>query len=320
MAVLCANLIFGLNIPVSKALLTQWMTPFGYMAARTLVATIVFWVIQGFLPKEKVTPKDLAIIATGGIMEFVVSQSLTAVSLQYTSPVYFSLIVALSPLVVMLLAAIFLKEPITGKKMAGVVLGIAGALLMIVQIDNSASGKNSLWGIFLAVISVTAFSVYLIIIRSVAQKYTTVTQMKWMFLFAAIILVPLGCTEYSEQTLFSADMTFDPANDLRATFPRFTRENMQANMPLVTMLNGIAMRKGASSAQIALAWLLAQKPFIVPIPGMDKLEYLDDNIASTELTLTQEDLQEIEDGLSKIEIHGARLSQALLDDIHEDIK
>lgn len=203
-AVLCANLIFGLNIPISKALLSQWMTPFGYMASRTFAATIIFWIIQSFLSKEKVSPKDLAIIAMGGIMGFVVSQSLTAISLQYTSPVYFSLIVALSPLVVMLLAAVFLKEPITGKKMAGVVLGIAGALLMITQIDNSASGKNNLWGIFLAIISVTAFSVYLIIIRSVAQKYTTVTQMKWMFLFAAIILVPLGCTEYSEQTLFSA--------------------------------------------------------------------------------------------------------------------
>ena len=203
-AVLCANLIFGLNIPISKALLSQWMTPFGYMASRTFAATIIFWIIQSFLPKEKVSPKDLAIIAMGGIMGFVVSQSLTAISLQYTSPVYFSLIVALSPLVVMLLAAVFLKEPITGKKMVGVVLGIAGALLMITQINNSASGKNNLWGIFLAIISVTAFSVYLIIIRSVAQKYTTVTQMKWMFLFAAIILVPLGCTEYSEQALFSA--------------------------------------------------------------------------------------------------------------------
>lgn len=170
----------------------------------TYPCAIIFWVIQSFLPKEKVSPKDLAIIAMGGIMGFVVSQSLTAISLQYTSPVYFSLIVALSPLVVMLLAAVFLKEPITGKKMAGVVLGIAGALLRITQIDNSTSGKNNLWGIFLAIISVTAFSVYLIIIRSVAQKYTTVTQMKWMFLFAAIILVPLGCTEYSEQALFSA--------------------------------------------------------------------------------------------------------------------
>lgn len=129
---------------------------------------------------------------------------------------------------------------------------------------------------------------------------------------------PLG-TGFLTGTI-SADATFDPANDLRAAFPRFTKENMQANMPLVTMLNGIAKRKNASSAQIALAWLLCQKPFIVPIPGMDKLEYLDDNIASTSLVLTAEDLQEIENGLAGIEIRGERLSKALLDDIHEDIK
>lgn len=129
---------------------------------------------------------------------------------------------------------------------------------------------------------------------------------------------PLG-TGFLTGTI-SPDATFDPANDLRATFPRFTKENMQANMPLVRMLDDMAHRKNVSSAQIALAWLLAQKPFVVPIPGMDKMEYLDDNIASTELILTSDDLQEIENGLSKIEIHGARLSQALLDDIHEDIK
>lgn len=129
---------------------------------------------------------------------------------------------------------------------------------------------------------------------------------------------PLG-TGFLTGTI-SPDSTFDPTNDLRATFPRFTKENMQANMPLVRMLDNIARRKNVSSAQIALAWLLAQKPFVVPIPGMDKMEYLDDNIASTELVLTSDDLQEIENGLSKIEIHGARLSQALLDDIHEDIK
>lgn len=129
---------------------------------------------------------------------------------------------------------------------------------------------------------------------------------------------PLG-TGFLTGTI-SPDATFDPAYDLRATFPRFTKENMQANMPLVRMLANIAHRKNVSSAQIALAWLLAQKPFVVPIPGMDKMEYLDDNIASTELILTSDDLQEIENGLSKIEIHGARLSQALLDDIHEDIK
>lgn len=108
------------------------------------------------------------------------------------------------------------------------------------------------------------------------------------------------------------DTTFDSATDLRASFPRFSREAMQANMPLIEMLNSIAAKKGVSTVRIALAWLLAQKPFIVPIPGMDKPEYIDDNIQSVDVTLTNEDLQEIEEGLSKIEIQGERLSKDLM--------
>lgn len=108
------------------------------------------------------------------------------------------------------------------------------------------------------------------------------------------------------------DTTFDSATDLRASFPRFSREAMQANMPLIEMLNSIAAKKGVSTVRIALAWLLAQKPFIVPIPGMDKPEYIDDNIQSVYVTLTNEDLQEIEEGLSKIEIQGERLSKDLM--------
>ena len=110
----------------------------------------------------------------------------------------------------------------------------------------------------------------------------------------------------------SADTQFDAATDLRATFPRFTQEAMKANMPLVEMLNAIAKNRGVSTVQIALAWLLAQKPFIVPIPGMDKIEYLEDNIKSADLELSAGDLQEIEDRLSAIHIQGERLSKELL--------
>lgn len=117
----------------------------------------------------------------------------------------------------------------------------------------------------------------------------------------------------------SADDTFDPKTDLRASFPRFSKENLKANMTLVSMLNGMAERKGVSTVQIALAWLLAQKPFIVPIPGTDKVEYIEDNIKSVDLELSADDLKEIDDMLSKVEIKGERLSQALLDDIHEKI-
>lgn len=203
-AVLSANIIFGLNVPVTKALLDKWMTPFGYMATRTLAALIIFWTLQCLLPKEKVHGKDLAIIAVGGIMGFVISQFLTAVSLQYTSPVYFSLIVALSPVCVLLLASLFLKESITHRKTVGVVMGIVGAMLLIAQAGLAPSGgKNNLLGIGLACISILTYSIYLIIMRSVSQKYSAVTQMKWMFLFTAVILIPLGANEYPQQTIFT---------------------------------------------------------------------------------------------------------------------
>lgn len=108
------------------------------------------------------------------------------------------------------------------------------------------------------------------------------------------------------------DTKFDSDTDLRAAFPRFTPEAIRANMPVVELLTKIANRKNATPVQIALAWLLAQKPFIVPIPGMDKIEYLDDNIKSVNLDLSEHDLQEIENGLSNITFQGARLNEGLL--------
>ena len=205
LAVLTANVIFGLNVPVTKALLDHWMTPLGYMTMRTLSATLIFWTIQCFLPKEKVAPRDLLIIAVGGIMGFIVSQYLTALSLQYTTPVYFSLIVALSPVSVMLLAALFLKEPVTRRKTAGVALGVVGALVLIADAKTQATaGTDNLLGIGLACVSIIAFSVYLIIMRSVAQKYSAVTQMKWMFMFTAMLLLPFGINDLPKQTILSS--------------------------------------------------------------------------------------------------------------------
>ena len=103
--------------------------------------------------------------------------------------------------------------------------------------------------------------------------------------------------------------TFDSNSDLRATFPRFTPEARKANMAVVDLLKEIARRKKATSAQIALAWLLAQKPWIVPIPGTRKLQHLDENRAAAEIQLTPDDLRNIESAFSKITVQGARLSE-----------
>jgi aryl-alcohol dehydrogenase-like predicted oxidoreductase len=107
------------------------------------------------------------------------------------------------------------------------------------------------------------------------------------------------------------DTRFDDPRDLRSSFPRFTPEALKANFAVVEFLRGLATRKGCTPAQIALGWLLAQRPWIVPIPGATKREHLDDNLASADLDLTAEDLRQIDTAFSAIDIKGAPLSEGL---------
>jgi aryl-alcohol dehydrogenase-like predicted oxidoreductase len=107
-----------------------------------------------------------------------------------------------------------------------------------------------------------------------------------------------------------ANTTFDSA-DLRSRIPRFDLEARKANLALVDLLRGIAARKNATPAQIALAWLLAQKPWIVPIPGTTKRERLEENLGALAVDLTAQDLEEIDRAASEIEVHGARYPEHL---------
>jgi len=102
-----------------------------------------------------------------------------------------------------------------------------------------------------------------------------------------------------------ANTAFDK-NDFRNIVPRFSEENRKANQALVDLLGKIAKERNATSAQVALAWLLSQKPWIIPIPGTTKLHRLEENLGAAEITLTVEDLKEIHDAISQIEVQGAR--------------
>ena len=104
--------------------------------------------------------------------------------------------------------------------------------------------------------------------------------------------------------------TFD-SSDFRNIVPRFTPENRKANLAFVEWLKAFAARKGATPAQIALAWLLAQKPWIVPIPGTTKRHRLEENLGAASVELTADDLRDIEGAVSKIEVHGARYPEHL---------
>jgi aryl-alcohol dehydrogenase-like predicted oxidoreductase len=103
---------------------------------------------------------------------------------------------------------------------------------------------------------------------------------------------------------------FDPQTDLRSRFPRFTPEALAANMPVVDLMKRFAEKKDATPAQFALAWLLAQKPFIVPIPGTRNIDHLTENLGALNVAVTPADLQELDSDFAKITVHGARMDEA----------
>jgi len=118
---------------------------------------------------------------------------------------------------------------------------------------------------------------------------------------------PIGMG-YLTQNL-DAQTKFDLKSDLRSGFDRFQPENIAANKPFVDRITELAKRKGATTAQLSLGWLLAKKPFIVPIPGTGKVKHLEENIEAANLVLTAEDLKEIDRALSEFRVHGGRMNE-----------
>jgi aryl-alcohol dehydrogenase-like predicted oxidoreductase len=129
---------------------------------------------------------------------------------------------------------------------------------------------------------------------------------------------PLGQGFLPGTLPLDAQAGFDGKTDLRKTFPRFSREIMQANQPILAFLKMFAEQKGATRAQIALAWLMAQKPWVVPIPGTTNLDHSRENLSSINIDLTPDDLREIETGMAKITVHGGRMDAKQMDQIGKD--
>lgn len=203
-AVLLANVIFGLGVPVTKLLLDEWVSPMAYMATRCMGAAAIFWLISLFMPRERVERRDLLVIMGGGLLGFVVSQTLTAWALHFTTPVYFSIIATLTPVATMVCAALLIGEHLSLRGALGVAIGVVGALLMVMVGWQGGSGMNDLLGIGLAVLSLLTWAVYLIITRKVSVKYTAVTQMKWVFLVSTLAVLPFSWTDLQASRLYSS--------------------------------------------------------------------------------------------------------------------
>lgn len=190
-ALLIANVIFGLNTPISRTLIPETLSPYTLTLFRMLGAAILFWGISLFLKKEHVPLKDIGLLALASLFGIVLNQMPFVVGLSYTSPIDASIVVTLLPVLSMIFAAIFLKEPITLLKIVGVIVGASGALLLILgHYSADIVSNNSIMGDLIIFIAICSFSLYLTLFKGLISRYKPVTLMKWMFLFASIFCMP----------------------------------------------------------------------------------------------------------------------------------
>jgi drug/metabolite transporter (DMT)-like permease len=193
--VLVTYIFFGFNIPVSKSLLVS-VGPFGWSFARALFACSCFWILSLFLPRERLTQKsDLGLLLVCALFGMVFNQLSFVAGLTMTSPIDASIISTAVPVMVMIIAAIVLKEPITPTKVTGVLVGAAGALLLITSGANGSIGSNGLHGDLLCLLSGLSYAIYLVISKPLVQRYSSITIMKWTFLFSSVFLFPTGVSE-----------------------------------------------------------------------------------------------------------------------------
>lgn len=193
--ILTANILFGISMPIFKYLLTSNVPPEAITIMRASFACMMFWLVSFFMPKEKVLLKDLIILLVCALCGVGINQWLFVVGLKSSSPINASIIATTVPIFVLLLAAIILKEPITTKKSFGVFMGVSGGLLLVLSSTYTANSTDSLKGDILIIINNLMYSVYLVLSKPLSLRYSSVTIMKWMFLFSVLTLAPF-CFKY----------------------------------------------------------------------------------------------------------------------------
>jgi len=196
-SMLGANVMWGLMSPVAKFVMVGGaVTPLVVTDLRITGAMVLFWIASFFQKPERVAPKDLLKLLGASLLAIVFNQGCFIFGVGLTSPVDASIITTSMPLLVMVLAAIYLKEPITGKKVLGIAVGATGALLLILgshQVSEAkAAGNHYIWGDLLVLLAQFSYALYFVLFKNFVNKYSLITIMKWMFTYAFICALPFS--------------------------------------------------------------------------------------------------------------------------------
>jgi drug/metabolite transporter (DMT)-like permease len=196
-ALIAANVIYGINFSIAKAVMPGIIKPLALVSLRNVVAVVLFWITGFFMKKEKVERKDLLYLFGCSFFGVVINQMLFLAGLNMTSPINSSILISTNPIFAFIFAALILKERITFLKGAGLAIGLTGVLTLILKNGTPAVGSSTFIGDVITLINTISWAFYTVIIKKMLEKYSPVTVMKWTFLFGLLTTVPAGYGQWS---------------------------------------------------------------------------------------------------------------------------
>ncbi len=192
-------LFYAANYSVAKGVMPHYVKPFGFILFRVTGACLLFWVVGVFGPKEKIEKKHYPRVFFGAFFGMALNMLAFFYGLNLTTPINASVMMVMAPIITFILAVIFLKEKLQIRRIIGLIIGIIGAVVMIVYgKGNVENAPNPGLGNFLIFINASAFAAYLVIVKKLTQLYHPFTFIKWMYTLGVLMVLPFGLNQVLE--------------------------------------------------------------------------------------------------------------------------
>lgn len=196
-AAFTVQLLYGLNFTFAKDVIAGgYVTPFTFIIFRVGGATLLFWLFSSMGPKEKILRKDFLTLFFAAVFGVATNMLLFFKGLEYTTPIHAAVITTIVPIIVLILSTFYLKERLTALKITGVILACIGAIVLTVYGKSTRIADNVPLGNLLVLINAISYSIYIIIIKKLTDKYHPFTFIKWVFLFGLILVTPFGIRDF----------------------------------------------------------------------------------------------------------------------------
>lgn len=195
------SIIYGITFTIAKDVMPAYVKPFGFIVLRVGGSAVLFWLCSLFVGKEKIALNDFPRIVAAAFFGVAFNMLTFFEGLSLTSPIMASVLMVTTPMIVLVLSAIIMKEKIMGKKAIGILLGLGGTILLILYGKSVGNANNALWGNFLVFVNAVSYGLYLIVVKKLMEKYNAFAFVKWIYLFGFIMVLPFGWQQLAEVNL-----------------------------------------------------------------------------------------------------------------------